>query len=166
MNIENNMAGIFISQNNQDLCISQRIDNDVWFGSNDCEITLDLYKYSKDIKEHRIYNIFEELVKLIIGRYILNEDYSKNNYMLPSDFVDLKNKVIIYHSDTGEGILKIFVDCENNKIKIVVSDVVRIRTSGSNYGSYYQEFLKFYRELLIYSNNLKNININNKILKR
>ena len=102
-------------------------------------------------------------MKSVVGRYLLSGD-SKDEYScLPKDFIDLENKIITWHSDTErDNVLQLqFSDKEivvsvtrdnnfknknfNNSIK------VRIRTSGSDYGYYYQEFVRFYNELSRYA---------------
>ena len=85
---------------------------------------------------------------------------------LPDDFIDFKNKVITWHSDSGtDNVLK-FEYTDNRTIKISISkyegskdyhnNSVRIRTSGSEYGYYYQEFLEFFRHLLVLEQRLNN----------
>lgn len=91
-------------------------------------------------------------MKLIIARSILREDTE----FLPEDFIDLENKVITWHSDSEyDNVLKIkyngrFINVsliKDEKVPERDSNMIRIRTSGSEYGTYHQEFSKFFRNL-------------------
>ncbi len=100
------------------------------------------------------YIIFESLMKLIVGRFVLTGDYKDEFCMLPDDFIDLETKTITWHSDSGvDNVLKLQYDEKSIKLFIMKSkndnvvNTVRIRTDGSSYGYYYQEFEKFFKEL-------------------
>lgn len=98
-------------------------------------------------------------MKSIVGRYLLSGDSEDEYSFLPKDFIDLENKIITWHSDTErDNILQLqFRDREivvsvvknnDSKNKNSYNSIkVRIRTSGSVYGYYYQEFERFYSEL-------------------
>lgn len=152
---------IMISKDDCAFCVDEKIDGDIWFTSSNGNISFPINNSFKN-NEYECYNIFEELMKSIIGRYILSGDAKDKYGILPSDFIDLDNKIIIWHSDSEiDDILKI----QYEKGKIIISLIgnknnikVRIRKSGSEYGFYYQEFTKFYRELSDYAYN-KNNNI-------
>lgn len=74
-------------------------------------------------------------MKSIIGKYILNDD-DKNKYsILPNDFIDLENKIITWHSDSEK----------NNVLQL------QLRTNGSTYEDYYQEFERFFDELFSFA---------------
>lgn len=147
---------IIMEKDNQGIAISQALDNDIWFSASEEEIRLEISMHSRDYSEWNTFIVLENLMKLIIGRYMLNSENKKEYSMLPDDFVNLDTKSIIWHSDSeSDNILKI----EYNKESIIISllkskkagtyvtNAVRIRTSGSSYEYYYQEFLKFFREL-------------------
>lgn len=103
------------------------------------------------------YLIFEGLMKAVIGRYML-KDYANREYLnYPDDFINLDDGIITWHSDGNtDNVLKIAYVDDTIKISILKSEkanrssgnIVRVRTSGSDYGYYFQEFLDFYQNLL------------------
>ncbi len=86
---------------------------------------------------------------------MLNKDNEKKCSLLPEDFVDLENKIITCHSDSGKDNILSLEYSYGRIIKVLISkckdskkyynNSVRIRTSGSNYEYYYQEFLEFFK---------------------
>lgn len=156
--IKNGYSGIIVEKNGTSFSVEKGPDGDIWFNSlNNIELPIGLYSINQE--EWRSYLIFENLMKAIVGRYVLSDD-SKDGYsLLPKDFINLESKTITWHSDSNQdNILQLkFREKEitlsivrdkntsdrnsNNSIK------VRIRTSGSDYGYYYQEFERFYSEL-------------------
>lgn len=156
--IKNGYSGIIVEKNGTSFSVEKGPDGDIWFNSlNNIELPIGLYSINQE--EWRSYLIFENLMKAIVGRYVLSDD-SKDGYsLLPKDFINLESKIITWHSDSNQdNILQLkFREKEitlsivrdkntsdrnsNNSIK------VRIRTSGSDYGYYYQEFERFYSEL-------------------
>lgn len=151
-NFKGNGSNFVLGKGEQKISIWQTIDEDVWLGTNSYEVCLELNSNTRDFHELRVYNLFLEFMQLMIGRYIL-KDVDDEYTMLPKDFIDLKNKIITWHSDNGnDNILKI--SYEENSIKVSLikdckanNNIVRIRTDGSEYMRYYQEFLNFFREL-------------------
>ena len=153
--------GVVIDKNGIRLSIEKTVDNDMWFNASD-NLELIISFASRNYQEWQCYLIFENLMKLIIGRYILSDDYRNEYSILPKDFIDISNKAITWHSDSGkDNILRLQLD--ENRIKIAISkdvsqkkydDVVRvrIRTNGSDYENYYQEFEKFFNELTSLAN--------------
>lgn len=149
---------IIIQKNNQGFAITQSSDDDVWFSTSQDEMEVELCFSSRNYFEYQTYLIFEYLMKTIVGSYILNGDNKKEYSRLPKDFIDLDKKVIIWHSDDGiNNVLKLeYTDIRNIKISISkckdskehYTNSVRIRTSGSEYEYYYQEFLEFFRHLV------------------
>lgn len=140
-------------------------DGDIWFISKE-ELEFSISFYSRNRLEWKSYCIFENLMKLIIGRCVLNNDYD----ILPKDFIDLENKIITLHSDGGSNNILKFQFTSSNIIVNMFSldnktrDVrVRIRTSGSNYGFYYQEFEKIFMEFMTFTNQISD---NNKLVKK
>ncbi len=141
--------------------IGKRIDGDIWFSASSEIIELPIRGFSREEEEYETFQVFENLMKLIIGRYYLSGDAKSQYNCLPKDFIDSDQKTITWHSDSGrEDILR--MQLRGNDIVIsLLKDMryavdsarhdqsvrVRIRTSGSEYGYYYQEFEKFYREL-------------------
>lgn len=138
--------------------IEKSADGDIWFTSyHDIEVPIDFYSSAEE--EWRSYIIFERLMKCIVGKYVLSDEEKDECSFLPKDFIDLQNKTIIWHSDSeNDHLLKL----QLNKNEITVSIVrdrkannrssnnsirVRIRTHGSDYGNYYQEFENFFSEL-------------------
>lgn len=141
--------------------IRQAVDEDIFFSTAEEKMELKLEAGSRNYSEWQTYLVFEELMKSVFGRYILN-DYLKYQ-SLPEDFIDLENKIITWHSDSGtDNVLKLrYLE---NAIKITITkekgaahskgNIVRIRTAGSDYGYYYQEFLAFYRKLVALEGNI------------
>lgn len=154
---------IILEKNDNEVSVSQAVDDDIWFSTSQDESSLELKYTSRDYNEWKTYSVFEDLMKRVIGKYILNDDYKNEYSMLPSDFVDLENKTIIWHSDSGvNNVLKFQYDDKTIKISISKSkdskgyetNAVRIRTSGSSYEYYYQEFVEFFHNLTILEDSL------------
>lgn len=149
---------IIIQKDNQGFSITQSNDDDVWFSTSQEEMNIELSLSSRNYPEWQTYIVFEYLMKSIVGRYMLNGDNKKKYSRLPKDFIDLENKVIIWHSDSGNDNLLKLEYTENRTIKITIqkckdskehyTNSVRIRTHGSEYEYYYQEFLEFFRHLI------------------
>lgn len=157
---------IILQKNNQVFGIDQSSDDDIWFSTSQDKMNIELSLSSRNYAEWQTYIVFEYLMKCIVGRYMLNGENEKEYTGLPDDFIDFKNKVITWHSDSGtDNVLK-FEYTDNRTIKISISkyegskdyhnNSVRIRTSGSEYGYYYQEFLEFFRHLLVLEQRLNN----------
>ena len=150
---------VIIGKNGTTFSVEKGPDGDIWFNSSNSNIKLPISFYSRNQEEWRSYVIFENLMKLIVGRYILNDDYKDKYSSLPKDFIDLENKTITWHSDSGKDNKLQLQFGEKEIIVSIIRDVndsdkiydnvikVRIRTSGSSYGYYYQEFEKFFGEL-------------------
>lgn len=161
--ISNINSSIVLEKDNQSFEIFQGSDEDLFFSTSQDEICFELNSYSRNYHEWQTYIVFEYLMKSIIGKYILNGDNKKEYSQNPKDFVDLENKIIIWHSDSDiDNVLKLqYVD---NVIKITIfkskeaknyhTNLVRIRTDGSDYERYYQEFLEFYKHLVLLERNL------------
>lgn len=161
--ISNINGSIVFEKDNQSFEIFQGSDEDLFFSTSQDEICFELNSYSRNYHEWQTYIVFEYLMKSIIGKYILNGDDKKEYSRIPKDFVDLENKIIIWHSNSDvDNVLKLqYVD---NVIKITISkskeaenyhsNLVRIRTDGSDYERFYQEFLEFYTHLVLLERNL------------
>ena len=88
---------------------------------------------------------------------MLNEDNKQEYSHLPKDFIDLDKKIITWHSDSGtDNVLNLeYIDNKIIRVSLTkdknskehYNNSIRIRTSGSNYEYYYQEFLEFFRHL-------------------
>lgn len=152
-------GSLFLENNEKEIMtISQTVDNDIWFSTSRDELTLELRLGSRTYSEWQTYLIFSSLMKALVGRYMLDGDNKKENSRLPKDFIDLDNNTITWHSDSKtKNVLKLIYDNRNDTIKIsmkkskdkdsYLSTVVRIRTDGSDYEYYYQEFLDFFKRL-------------------
>lgn len=146
--------GIIIEKGDKRFSIEKSSDGDIWFNAIDNDMKLSINSYSRNNEEWQSFNIFENLMKSIVGRYMLSEDYKGEYSSLPKDFVDLENKTITWHSDSdNNNTLQLHLS-EKELIISIVSDnyhsnvmKVRIRINGSAYGSYYQEFERFFSEL-------------------
>ena len=177
--IKKGYIGIIVEKNGTSFSVDKGPDGDIWFNSLD-NIELPISLYSRNQEEWQSYFIFENLMKSIVGRYLLSGD-SENKYsFLPEDFIDLENKIITWHSDSNQDNILQLKFREKEIIVSIVRDKntsdrnsnnsikVRIRTSGSNYGYYYQEFERFYSKLSrfvyqIESSKTQNISTSDKI---
>lgn len=161
--------GVIIGKNGTSFSIEKGPDGDIWFNSANSNIELPINFYSRNQDEFQIYIIFEYLMKSIVGRYLLNGDSEDEHNFLPKDFIDLDNKIITWHSDTGQDnilqlqyrdkkiVVSVFKDNNSKNSNYNNSIKVRIRTSGSNYEYYYQEFIRFYNELSRYAYQIESI---------
>lgn len=161
--------GVIIGKNGTSFSIEKGLDGDIWFNSANSNIELPINFYSRNQDEFQIYIIFEYLMKSIVGRYLLNGDSEDEHNFLPKDFIDLDNKIITWHSDTGQDnilqlqyrdkkiVVSVFKDNNSKNSNYNNSIKVRIRTSGSNYEYYYQEFIRFYNELSRYAYQIESI---------
>lgn len=153
--------GFLIEKDGVHFSIDKRIDGDIWFRSSSDVLELPINRFSREEDELETYKVFEDMMKLIIGRYYLSGDAHSQYNCLPKDFIHTSQKTITWHSDSGrEDILKLQLS-GNDIFVSLIKDMryavdsarhdksvrVRIRTSGSDYGYYYQEFEKFYHEL-------------------
>lgn len=144
-----------LQKTNQVIEIWQSSDNDIWFETKEDKVEIELDSRSSDFCEFQFYAIFERLMKSIIGRYML-KDAKNSCSSLPSDFIDLRNMTISWHSDGSmDNILGIDYNGETIKVsitkdkkdKISGSNKVRVRTNGSDYGTYYQEIIRFFKDI-------------------
>lgn len=148
---------IILEKDNQKFNITQTLDDDIYFSTSQNELVFDLNFSSRNYSEWQTYIVFEYLMKSIIGRYMLNGDNKQEYSFLPKDFIDLDKKIITWRSDSGtDNIIKFeYIDKKIIRISLTkcktskehYNNSVRIRTSGSNYEYYYQEFLEFFRHL-------------------
>lgn len=155
--------GVIVEKNGTNFSVEKGPDGDIWFNSSNSNIELPISYYSRNQDEFQSYIIFEYLMKSIVGRYLLSGDNEDEYSFLPKDFIDLENKIITWHSDTEQdNVLQlqfrdkeievsIFKDDNTKNSNYNNSIKVRIRTSGSDYGYYYQEFVRFYNELSRYA---------------
>lgn len=154
---------IVLEKDNQSFEIFQGSDDDIFFSTSQDEMSFELNFSSRNYSEWQTYIVFENLMKSIVGRYILSGDNVDEYSRIPKDFVDLENKIIIWHSDSDiDNLLKL--EYTNNVIKISISkskeakhyhtNLIRIRTNGSEYEYYYQEFSEFYKHLVLLEQNL------------
>ena len=170
LKIRRDRWSIIIEKDNNSVEITQTLDCDIWFSTLKDEFLLELNFSSRNPDEWETYLVFENLMKAIVGRYVLSGDYDDEWSMLPKDFIDLKSKTIIWHSDgAGDNILKLLYSERNGKksIKLSISkdkqanehdsNVVRVRRSGSSYGYYYKEFTQFFHQLTLLEGRLNPI---------
>lgn len=154
-NFSVNDGNYTIEKDNQKISIWQTANKDVWFGTDENEVCLELNFRAKEFSERFMYGTFMELMKSIVGRYVL-EDASNEFSILPKDFIDLKNRVIVWHSDNGnDTMLKLSYDDSVIKVSIVRGEksrsrgtVVRVRAEELNYRDYNQEILDFFSDLI------------------
>ena len=157
--IKNGYSGVIIEKNGTSFSVEKGPDGDIWFNSANSNIELPISFYSRNQEEWRSYVVFENLMKAIVGRYVLSGDDKDEYSLLPKGFIDLESKTITWHSDSGQNnilqlkfgekeIVVSIVRDKNTNDRISDNSIrVRIRTSGSDYGYYYQEFERFYKEL-------------------
>lgn len=164
---------IIIEKDETTFSIEKGSDGDIWFNSSNGNITLPISFYSRSQEEWRCYVVFENLMKLIVGRYILNDDDKDEYNILPKDFIDLEKKTITWHSDSekdnklqlqlGKKEIIVSITRDENKGNRICDNIikVRIRTSGSSYEYYYQEFEKFFNELSSFAYQVESMNKRN-----
>ena len=157
---------IILEKDNNGVAISQAVDGDIWFSTSLDEFLLELKFSSRNREEWQTYLVFENLMKTIVGRYVLSGDCENEWSRLPKDFINLENKTIIWHSDSGtDNVLNFVYDKKCIKISIIkskeanehITNAVRIRTDGSSYGYYYQEFTQFFHQLTLLEGRLNPI---------
>lgn len=161
--------GIILEKEGAKFSIEKRIDGDIWFCSSSSNVSLPIRFGSRNQSEYQSYTIFEDLMKSIVGRYILTGDDKDEYRRLPKDFINLETKTIIWHSDSQysnrlqlqfgeeEIVVSITKDQTGNDRSHDRAVGVRIRTSGSDYGNYYQEFEKFFCGLFAFANQIKRV---------
>lgn len=145
---------IIIEKEGKKIIINQELDTDILFTAPEKESSIVLNMHSRNYSESQTHLIFKYLMKLIIGRYILNGDNKKENSKLPKNFIDLDNNIITWYSDGSvdnrlelrhnEGIIKISI-YRSNSFSYRDIGAVRIKTNGSRYERYCQEFIEFFR---------------------
>lgn len=161
---------VIIEKDGTKFSVEKRPDGDIWFNSADNNIKLSINFYSRNREELQSYIIFENLMKSIVGRYILNNDCKDEYSILPKDFIDLKRKTITWHSDSekdnklqlqfGEKEIIVSITKDKNTSNTTYNNniKIRIRTSGSSYEYYYQEFERFFNELLSFAYQVQSMN--------
>lgn len=162
-NIKRANNSLILSKDNEAISINKALDDDIWFSTNKEETSITLRLSSRNYHEWQTYQVFESLMKSIIGKYIL-EGYQDDTFnRLPKDFINLASKTIIWHSDSGtDNVLTL--QYEDYKITITITkdktvsnhitNAIRIRTSGSEYETFYQEFTEFFRRIWILEHEL------------
>lgn len=151
--IKEDHGDIIIGKDGKRFSVEKYPDGDIWFCTANPSLSVPIdYHSRREPEEDETYRVFEGLMKSIIGRYYLYNDTG-----LPEDFINIENQSITWHSDTDpDNTLKlqlsdhsIYVMLYQEVLNAVLKEKikVRIRTSGSQYGYYYQEFEKFYHEL-------------------
>ncbi len=109
-------------------------------------------------------------MKSMVGRFILNGDDKDEYSILPKDFINLESKTITWHSDSekdnklqlqfGEKEIIVSITRDENASDRTYNNAikVRIRTSGSSYEYYYQEFERFFNELSRFAYQVESMN--------
>lgn len=168
--IKHGYNSVSIEKDGTKFSVEKGPDGDIWFNSANNNIKLPINFYSRNRKELKSYIIFENLMKSIVGRYILNGDDKDEYNILPKDFIDLKRKTITWHSDSekdnklqlqfGEKEIIVSITREENTSNRTYNNAIkiRIRTSGSSYEYYYQEFERFFNELLSFAYQVESMN--------
>lgn len=149
---------IILTKDDKKFSINKAPDNDIWFESPEDNLSFDLRYSSREADEWQTFDIFNNLMKRIIGRYYLSDDNKTEFSILPSDFINIESKTVTWHSDSGtDNVLQLKYLGDIIRVTITkapkenIYNRVRIRTDGSDYDRYHQEFTKFYQELLIFA---------------
>ena len=161
--IEHGHNGVIIEKNGAKFSVEQSPDGDIWFNSIHGNTELKMYFYSRNIDECNSTSIFAELIDKLVDKYICSGDFADpilyGFNLLPNDFIDINSRTITWHSDSDlnntlqlritDYSIIVSITTNKNEQKRNYSNTikVRIRTSGSDYGTYYQEFIEFYNEL-------------------
>lgn len=156
---------IILEKDEKKIAISQDSNDDIWFRTTDAETTIELKSDYTNWNEWQTFSVFDDLMKLILGKYFLYDVDQKYN-LLPKDFIDLENKTITWHSD-DESDSKIVFQHNINSIKITIikekniddydGNFVKIKASNSKYKNYYKEFILFFRNLSEIEKTLNNL---------
>ena len=149
-------SGVIFEKDDKRFAVTKGIDGDIWFESSDANLNMDISFHSRNRSEWRSYEVFEDLLESIVGRFVLSGDVMGEGQIRYRDFIDFENKVITWHSDSGlDNVLRISYDKEKVNVSITkdinakkhMNNGVRIRNDGSEYGTYYQQFTRFYRDI-------------------
>lgn len=146
---ETNNNAIILENEDSKLSISESIDGDIWFEATKDLVMMPINDFRG--KDYKVHQLLARLMEQIVGRFIL--EGTNESRLLPEDFIDFENKIITWHSDNGSN-SRLELMYEKDTITISLKgdpksgNRVRIRTSGSEYGYYYQYFTRFYLELL------------------
>lgn len=149
-------SGVAFEKDGKRFAVAKGIDGDVWFETRDTNLSMDIDFHSRNRSEWRSYSVFEDLLEHIIGKFILRGDTLGEYPLRYADFIDFDNKTITWHSDSGtDNVLKISYDERKVTVEIIkdakassnTNNSVRIRTDGSEYGTYYQQFDDFYKDM-------------------
>lgn len=149
-------SGVIFEKDNKKFSVTKGIDGDIWFESSDANLSMDINFSSRNRSEWRSYEIFEDLLEHIVGKFVLRKDVLGRGNLRYKDFIDIENRVITWHSDSSlDNVLRISYTKEKVNISITkdpsakehMNNGVRIRTDGSEYGTYYQQFTKFYTQI-------------------
>lgn len=98
--IKSSYNAIIFEKDECKFLISKAPDNDIWFEAEEDKVSFDFRFSSRILQEWQTFNLFNNLLKRIIGRYYLDED--NNEYStLPPDFINMESKTITWHSDSG-----------------------------------------------------------------
>lgn len=98
--IKHGYSSVIIEKAGTTFSVEKGPDGDIWFNSANSNIKLPISFYSRNQEEWRSYVIFGNLMKSIVGRYILNGDDKDEYSILPKYFIDLESKTITWHSDS------------------------------------------------------------------
>lgn len=153
------LNSVVVEKGNISFSIEKGSDGDIWFHAlNDTKL---LISYSsRNCIEWQCFAVFEQLMKSIFGKFVLDGEFNLEYNRLPKDFIDIENKTITLHLDSNlndylqftyvdDGIVVSIFRIKNDRTKNVDNSIrVRIRTNGSEYRQYYKEFEKFFVELL------------------
>jgi len=155
MKIKTNGNTVFFigKDNKNDFCVNQANDNDIYFMSENPNITFTLEKLAIEHPEYQTYKLFDSLIKEMVGNFVMDE-YAT---FLPKDFIDIPNKTITIHSDSGSDNTLKFQYVKDGNLTITIikgpnvpdyyNNAIRICTSGSRYNYYWHYFVKFYKAL-------------------
>lgn len=149
-----------INKGEKEITIKKDLDDSLWIsGNKNQDTTINLNVTSFDYDEFKTYHIFYDLAKNILGKYMF-QDYKQPHNFLPKDFINIKDKEIVYHTDAeATSCLKIKMEQSSISISIIkekyldsdiIQNSVKIERNSYNYGNYYEEFAKFYEELYKY----------------
>lgn len=152
--ISRNSNTIALEKNNNKIFIGYYDDIWIEIPYDKEQVIIEINELTNNREEYLVFIALENLIKSILGRYVLNKDYNKKLSTLPKDFIDCKTSTITWHSEgCTDNILKLKYD--DNKIEISITKKldrisngsIIIRTFCSDYGYYYNEFIIFIRSL-------------------
>lgn len=148
LKIKQNKGVYTLEKEDKKLLLWQTEDKDICFCDENPDTPLEFDLKTDNYLEGIINDKFKWLMISIFGRYLL-EDADDKESSLPKDFVDLRNKIITWHSD-NDNTLQLSYDKEAQTMRLSIvkgektkspKGIVRIKKDDPTY-QYYSHFFQ------------------------